>query len=365
MNRSKPTETAPASRRVFRPSVLPKLEECLHFQPKESIDEYTSRGTSLHGIIACVLRKQHGVADIPIKEDRETVAWAISELTSRELEILEVEKEMPLLIHGEKVWDMTVDLIARDEDLWVVDWKSGDKRDYSAQIAAYGMEAMRKRRKKNCVLMVSYLDLRESYEYELEYGDAVIRVTELYDAWRNPAKAAYVINDYCDYCHLRGACPAWLEEGKKAFALTEDTLDLRVEELKKDPVKLGEFFAAYKRLVKLVEKEWALKDMVLEHLTNGRDVPGFGLARDPSYQTVDPEQVLLNVVGEMGTMRAAKFISVSIPKMIEGWSEFSSEPLPVEVVTVTPATYHSKLQAPPGRGAARALRDKRKKGEVA
>jgi hypothetical protein len=137
-----------------------------------------------------------------------------------------------------------------------------------------------------------------------------------------------------------------------------DRLVYEIERLKQDPVTLGQFYTAYRRLEKLVEDEWRLKEAIFDYLQRGQEVPGFRLQRSPVQETVEVEQVLLKCAAPMGSIRAREFLSVSIPKLRQEWAKWSREPLPVEIKQA-PVTFHVRSDALKGSGRAAAARAKR------
>jgi hypothetical protein len=347
--------------------MIPKLEECIQYQPRPAESEAAARGNERHKTIAQVLLGKLELGYINDIELRKDVAWVMEELNERGIKVRTVEWELGLRVDNKLVWRCTIDAAgtARDE-MWIVDYKTGDQRDYTGQYAAYGKAAMAKRKENKCVVLELNIDLRKAREFSLERKDAEERTDAIYHEWLERGEGGHRINQYCDWCSRQGDCPLWRVEGKKALVALGpqapiEPLENRIDDLKNDPVKLGEFMTAFKRLETLVYEEWKLKDAIMDHLNNQRDVPGFVRARNPSTPIVDIEKVLSLIVKEMGTMRSAEFIKVSIPKLKEAWKAFAPDrELPVEVGNLVSELYHPMVKPPPGRGASKAAIKDRK-----
>ncbi|HEY0789995.1 MAG TPA: PD-(D/E)XK nuclease family protein [Chthoniobacterales bacterium] len=355
----------------FRPSNFPKLEECLHFVGRSFPEGETTRGLHWHELLEQVLKEQLRVDQIDDGEAREAVAWAVGEINQRGIVIRGVEETV--LVTGEDGVEITRGVVDAwgngPENLWGIDFKTGDQRDYSAQFAAYSGALMARENVGHCAWLELYLDLRVASEYEVDAGSAQERINELQARFERRAEEAPLANPYCDWCAVRGTCPVWLEAASDALAVGApavpdeapvNRLVYEIERLKQDPVELGHFYTAYRRLEKLVEDDWQLKDKIAEYLEQGREVPGFCLRRSPTQESVEVEEVVLKCVLPMGSVRAREFLSVSVPRLRQEWARFSSDPFPVTVEQSPPA-YHVRQDAPKGRGRAAAARARRGK----
>src|SRR5258707_6593252 len=168
-------------RSIFRPSAFPKLELCIHFEGKEGETEAGGRGHDLHELLAAVLAGELEIERIEDAESRECIAWAISEIDARGINVHYVEYELEIAdAEGNVVTGGTADAWGgTTAELWVIDAKSGDEYDYSAQFASYALSIMREQRKEKCVFLLLYLDLRKAVEFEIEFDEALERVNNL------------------------------------------------------------------------------------------------------------------------------------------------------------------------------------------
>ena len=361
----------------FRPSNFPRLEQCIHFVERDAAgsDEAAARGLQVHQWLEQALNEELDPDEIPDAEAREAVFWALNEIARRGIVVHGVEENLEIASPaGESLTAGVVDAWGRTgTELWGIDFKTGDQRDYSAQFAAYGRALMSKAGEGHCAWLELYLDLRIANEYDIASAEADDRVLQLHRRFLARRREEPVANVYCDWCGARANCSVWLNDASKAMAASPaepaaapeqpvDRLVYEIERLKQDPVKLGQFYTAYRRLEKLVEDEWRLKEAIFDYLQRGEEVPGFRLQRSPVQETVEVEQVLLKCAVPMGSIRAREFLSVSIPKLRQEWAKWSREPLPVEVKQ-GPVTFHVRSDSPKGAGRAAAARRARSHGD--
>src|SRR5258708_8685813 len=125
---------------IFRPHVWPKLELCIHFEEKKGDDkEAIKRGKSLHELLAAVLAGEIKIERIEDGGSRECIAWAVDEIDRRGIKIHYVEYDVVITdAEGKTITGGTTDAWGvTTKELWVIDAKSGDEYDYSAQFAGY------------------------------------------------------------------------------------------------------------------------------------------------------------------------------------------------------------------------------------
>jgi hypothetical protein len=358
-------------RAVFRPSNFPRLELCIHCEPK--VDDKkedkpaAGRGNSLHDLASAVMVGEIEIEQIEDRESRECVRWGIEEINRRQIQVEYVEYEVEIRNGDEVVTSGTCDGFGYSpDDLWVVDFKSGDERDYSGQFTPYSKSIMEEQKKTRCLFLVLYFDLRLALEYEITLEEATTRLAELVDRYVHRDQEEPEANEYCGWCAKRGECPVWLEPAGKALALAGGNPELvqRIEEIKKDPQRCADLYVAYKKLGDLMTKEWHISDALLEHLKNGAKPEGVVIAHKVGNSYVDPEKAMIACYKHLGAARMAQVVSINPNKLKEIWEGFTVDPFPLEI-EVGPDIYFPKRTQPKGRGKARALRDKRAKEEAA
>src|SRR6266478_9320444 len=121
---------------TFSPHLFPKLELCIKFEDKPGDSgEAANRGIDLHELLAAVLAGERTIESIEDAESRACIAWAVAEIDARGIKVHYVEYEVEITdADGKAVtkghpdaWGVTA------TELWVIDAKSGDEYDYSAQ----------------------------------------------------------------------------------------------------------------------------------------------------------------------------------------------------------------------------------------
>ena len=95
-----------------------------------------------------------------------------------------VEAEVDILdAEGEPITKGTIDLVLeRNREYLIIDWKTGDKADYSAQLAGYlsaWWDLHPEAKTVHC--LVVYVDLRETQNCNTSYSEASARTLNLFD----------------------------------------------------------------------------------------------------------------------------------------------------------------------------------------
>jgi hypothetical protein len=286
--------------KLFRPSSGPAKELCSHFEGTWSTSPNAQRGTGFHKTIAQLLGR-----DI-IPEDAPSYLHApLNYAANLCKELIEIpggiEDEVPLLdSDGEFVTSGTIDYWGRKqigEDLErhaIIDWKTGQERDYWAQLSIYGLSLL----DRVCVnvprhtlddaeidLHIAFVDQEKHFTQTCTYAELRARVDKLIEDIRDPA-SPYSVNAYCGYCDLRGRCPAWDRE--RAVAFPAGDLQQRFDVIRRDPVQLARFIIAKRRFDKIVDQE-DFDALAIEYLKSGAEVPGLKIVSSPGRITNDKE----------------------------------------------------------------------------
>lgn len=290
--------------KLFRPSWAPGVELCGHYEPSISSSPNALRGVRFHETMAKLWRGEYTLDDVP-KDLWEPVDYTYGELAPliSTAETKGIEEVVPLYDEFDSfITEGTVDLWSR----WtkpkpitvVVDYKTGQERDYWAQLYVYALALCNKLGVDEVELVLVFADQKHTLrDTEVSRGLLEERVWRLVANAENP-RAPHVINRFCDYCDLRFRCPAWEEERiLAAAAIPQDDDDFNItrelalapswEVILANPDLLGRFVVAYKRLRKLVEKTWTIEARAIEQINNGVELPGCQLVNNPGAETVD------------------------------------------------------------------------------
>lgn len=127
---------------LIRPSALPKLAHCRCYVSQSGTSEAAERGTRLDAII-----REQWLNPSPVEglsqEDDEAVTWAFNTLKllscGMQVETREEELRAVVPVDGVKAGTMDALCVAGG---WLADFKTGQIRDYAAQMAAYALACM-------------------------------------------------------------------------------------------------------------------------------------------------------------------------------------------------------------------------------
>ena len=275
---------------LFAPSSFPALQHCCHYRASGESDQYNERGQRIHDLVAMNVRSRLNHAQIfdrkllkAPKDERDAAQWAASKL-------MDLLGEGIVLNHRVVIRDPLTDEVVTfgecDAYNWAGDWlciadiKSGQKDDYSAQVAIYALGLMEATGTEACRCYILYCDTQEVGEYYFTISEAgmlffntIRRVTE--------ATEPLTVNPYCSRCRLQATCPAWIAPASRAVVPLEPSLEAQfiggLEKVAADPKLLGEFLIAWEMAETLVEKH-GLKSKAIQYLRDNKDVAGWKLS---------------------------------------------------------------------------------------
>lgn len=276
------------NRKLFRPSAAPGLEKCAHYEPIISTSPNAERGTQIHADICTQVPALFQASPTDSTQTPKHVSYALKVLRESGLEeIMEAESKVVLLDRkGEYVTEGTADLWGKGRRLnYVYDWKSGNERDYSAQVTLYALALIQAIDCDMTVIHEVFVDQERTYVTELTRAMAEERIFAIVDRVRDP-KSPHVINKFCDWCDLRITCPAWRHEQAKFAAelpagIESITLAQRLEQVKADPAAEANFVVKWKQMQKYV-KNSGIESHCLERMKAGEPRPGLKLKLHPS-----------------------------------------------------------------------------------
>jgi len=181
---------------------------------------------------------------------------------------------------NEFVTEGTMDMWGIGRGLHIYDWKSGNERDYSAQVTLYALAKIQQLNHPVAILHEVFVDQERTYVTEITRQMAEERIFAIVDRVRDP-KSPHIINRFCDYCDLRITCPAWRHEQQKFAAELPAcpesiTLAQRLEQVKQDPLAEASFVAKWKSMQKYV-KNSGIEAHCLEAMKAGEPRPGLKL----------------------------------------------------------------------------------------
>jgi hypothetical protein len=185
--------------------MLPKLAQCGHYRPELDAGPAAARGTKLDEVFRALVQPHDGRVPELDHDEREALRWAVETahalaggfaLESHE-EALRIEC---LGLAG------TADLLCT-EARWSADLKSGQKRGYTEQQAAYALGFMERFFVEEWTVYLLFCDQREveTLRFTRDGAERIVRgaLARARDTAEPPA-----VNEYCGWCAQRWQCPA-------------------------------------------------------------------------------------------------------------------------------------------------------------
>ena len=346
---------------LVRPSSLPKLAECRCYEGKPGTSEAAERGTRIDASIRRLYAKRQGLPwddsaepdAILNDEDAEAVKWALDKLDELALDPLTDEHhavetrecELVAAVPVEGVKPGTMDALCVSLG-WLVDFKTGQVRDYRAQMAAYALACMEAYFAEEWVAHVLYVDQQEVVTHRFTREDAEALVLNIvmapkvetqceYCKWCGRAAECGLMREVCEEAVAAPALPACTPAAKSKGELPEVMMGL-----------LADHAAAHEFLSKFsIVSEWVdvLKSKLRESV--GEDDPYFKRVVMSGRRVVMPLQ-LSRYAKEFGSDRLLKMCSpIPESKVREQWGiVFSDKPMPEEMVTTQGGSVQLRLK---------------------
>lgn len=267
---------------LIRPSTLPKLQECRMYKSKPGSSEAAARGTALDAIIreswmSC--KKSVSLSEPWTAEDSEACNFALQHLAllshGEFVETREEELQAVVPVDGVKAGTMDALCVAEG---WLVDFKTGQIRDYRAQMAAYALACMDAYFADEWKSYLIFIDQKQVIAENWTREAAEQLVTSIVSKPQKPT-----LCEYCKWCGAFETCELVAESAKELTSLNlkekptpfdkaQKVLPKGLEELKADHA------AAHSFLYKLsIVQEWAelLKKQLREQLNEQEQNPYF------------------------------------------------------------------------------------------
>ena len=267
----------------LRPSALPKLALCACYTSDPNPGPAAGRGTSLDMMFRARIQGLPQSEDgfQPTEADDDAVEWAVA--TARALAggtpIITNEEDCRVAIPGIEN-PGTADAIL-PERLAHADLKTGQKRNYREQMAAYALGLMEQHFASEWTAHLLFCDQKEVVTHRFTFEEARKIVGDVVAKFRDPAKRPTPC-DYCGWCAKTQTCEARLAIAESAVAAAVSGFDFAA--VLADNTKLGRFLAACSVLDDFREQaETAAK----ERLQAGVEIPGWKLVTRRGPEFVD------------------------------------------------------------------------------
>ncbi len=315
----------------LRPSALPKLAECACYESDPNPGPAAERGSALDALFRSRMAGHPDQAEMffePTDADLDAVDWAVT--TVRALaggtEVITREQECQIDIPG---FDKpgTADALIPDK-LAHADLKTGQKRNYREQMAAYALGLMERHFASEWTAHLIFCDQKEVVTLRFTFEEAKRLVGGVVARYRDPQKQPTPC-DYCGWCAKRESCPARMALAAQATEVVAPSFDFAA--VLSDNGKLGKFLSACAVLDDFRERAEATAK---ERLQAGHEIPGWKLVTRRGPEFVDHVNVGQHiqalgfgpVLAAYGNLGAKKFRDLWAARMP------SEKPFPEELV---------------------------------
>ncbi len=203
-----------------RPSALPKIKLCGHFEGDPVSGPAAERGTRLDAAFRSLIAGVEPEVELSIEEGA-ALDWAVDSARILAGGLPLVSDEEKLKVHVDLIDNGgTCDLLCLLAG-WHADLKSGQVSDYEAQMAAYAIGWMDALCRDEWTAYLLYLDQRyvHSYRFTRESAEDVVRDAQALRLSDAPPLA----NKYCGWCVHRWDCPARREELGSHLPITRES----------------------------------------------------------------------------------------------------------------------------------------------
>lgn len=353
---------------MVRPSALPKLLECRCYEGKPGTSAAAERGTRIDAAIRRLYALRQGLpwndadgAESALNdEDAEAVRWALDKLDELSLDPLTDEhhavetreSELRAVVPVEGVLPGTMDALCVGLG-WLVDFKTGQKRNYTPQMAAYALACMDAYFADRWTAHILFVDSQEVVSREFTEVEARLLVEPIVNMPPVPTAC-----EYCKWCAKFEGCPEVMRQVRQvremkpmpacsAAAKSKGELPEELAGMLSDHAKAHEFLSAL-----AVANDWAdvLKSKIKDQLTptDGEakvDSPYFTRVAVSGRRVVMPLQ-LSRYGMEFGFDRMLRLFSAAPEsKVKEAWTEvFGDKPMPEEMVTTQGGSVQLRLK---------------------
>jgi hypothetical protein len=276
----------------IRSSALPKLAVCGQFEGAQGgPSEAAARGTRLDA----ALREAWTTGEVPALEQSDAipVAWAfgvMDELSKGYHEAIPIRWNVEMRDEHCKIWVPLIDYTGTADAIciggrWLADLKSGLRRNYREQMAAYCLGLMTQHLETEWTYHLVFCDAEEIVSETLTFAQARKIVQGVIDNLKNPPSE----NEYCGWCAKSLTCSARVQAKDAAVAVIEKSLapdSPAFFELLNDPERLGKFLDQCSTF----EAFWdAAREKARKTIEDGGRVPGYRLQKGRVTETVSVE----------------------------------------------------------------------------
>lgn len=349
---------------LIRPSTLPKLQECRCYQSNPVAGEAAARGTRIDALIRKAYATKQGLFGLDLQQfyteeqvdepaDRAAIKYAVDTLTllSHGEPVATEENLLAAAVPVDGVKAGTMDALCVAEN-WLADFKTGQIRDYRAQMAAYALACMDDCFAENWTAHLIFVDQQKTITHEFTRAEAEQIVRDIVAAPQEPT-----LCDYCAWCAGFETCPLTRQAAADVTAHKMQTCTPAMKSQKCLPPSMEDLLAdhakAHAYLQKLkIANDWAdimksrLKES-LQQLPEDEKSPYFSLVVTSGSKKVNP-LALAKYGMEFGFDRLLAMCSqIPLDKVLEQWQiVFKNTPFPEELIQTAGGSVSIRLKKP-------------------
>lgn len=336
-----------------RPSSLPKLQECRCYVSTHGTSPAAQRGTDLDALIrATWCAGERGIAPkegMP-EEDIQACNFALItlQLLAGDYHVETREEELQAVVPVDGVKAGTMDALCAEGE-WLADFKTGQIRDYHAQMGAYALACMDMYFSDCWTTHLIFVDQKQVISYIWERAEAEQLVSGIVNAPKVPT-----LCDYCCWCGAAETCTLLAQSAAEvtALKLVKLTPELKSKGVLPPSMEVlaGDHAAAHDFLTKLgIVNDWAelLKKKLREQLS-ADDAPAskyFNRMVVAGRKTV-PALALGKYWEEFGWQRLLGMCgAISYNALEKEWKEvFGDKPIPQDIVQTSGSSVQLRLK---------------------
>lgn len=341
---------------LIRPSALPKLQECRCYVGTSGTSEAAARGTRLDEAIRRLWTGDDTAWDLcEAPEEVVPVNWALNtmKLLACGADVETREEELQAIVPVASVKPGTMDALCVSMG-WLADFKTGQVRDYKAQMAAYSLACMEAYFSDDWTAHLLFVDqkLVVSHHFTREEAEALVKSIVAAPKIATPC-------EYCGWCSAFETCPAVRGAASELTKPMLPALTPHAKSVGQLPPSLEELLndhaAAHNFLTKLaIVTDWAelLKRKLRDQLTpqEGLEAPTseyFKRVVVAGRKVVNPLS-LAKYGMELGYDRMLKICSqIPLSKVEEVWKEvFGDRPVPEDIIVTSGGSVSLRLTKP-------------------
>ena len=322
---------------ALRPSNLPKLAVCPCYESSPVAGPAAERGTLMDSAFRAELLGQDErvmLSDKLSADENSAVGWSVSvvrAMAGRE-RVLAREDDCRVKMLG---LSGTADAVVPTR-LTHFDLKTGMRRNYREQMAAYALGFMDSQFAAEWTAHLLFCDQREIETHRFTYDEAQKIVDQVIFDFYDPDKKPNPC-EYCGWCAKAESCTARRAIVAETLPVAEPGFDF--EAVLGDPAMLGRFLACCAVVEDFRDRA---KQVATERIKTGGDVPGWKMVTRKGSEFVDCETVghHISTMG-FGPVLTA-YGNLSVAKFRDLWSQRmpSEAPFPEESVKhAAPSTY--------------------------